>query len=77
MYHKDKISCECNVDKRQVISVEEQMEEYIKQNYISKLKIKAKRIKLIDDLKSEKYKSRTSQKMLQFAINLLDEILEE
>ena len=53
------------------------MEEDIRQNYISKLKIKAKKIKLIDDLKSEKYKSRTSQKMLQFAINLLDEILEE
>ncbi len=52
------------------------MEEDIKQNYISKLKIKAKRIKLTDNLKDEKHKSKTSQKMLHFAINLLNEIME-
>ena len=53
------------------------MEDDLKEKYVLKLKIKAKRIKLIDNLKDEKYKSRTSQKMLQFAINLLNEILEE
>ena len=53
------------------------MEDDLKDKYVLKLKIKAKRIKLIDYLKLEKYKSRTSQKMLQFAINVLDELLEE
>lgn len=52
------------------------MEEYIKENYVSKLKLKYLKLKLIDNLKLEKHKNEASQKTLQFAINLLNDILE-
>ena len=51
-------------------------EEDIKNLYVSKLIIRAKRMKLIDNLKDEKYRSKSSQQMLTYAIKLLNELLE-
>ena len=48
------------------------MEDNIKENYISKQKIKAKRIKLIDELKTSKNKTAT-----KYAIKILSELLGE
>ena len=51
------------------------MEEEIKENYISKLKIKSKRIKLIDDLALNNYGERTKT-AIKYAIQVLSELLE-
>lgn len=53
------------------------MKKDISLNYISKLKIKAKRMKLIDSLKLDKYKSKPSQKILEAEITLLNELLKD
>jgi len=51
-------------------------EENIKENYISKQKIKAKRIKLIDDLALNNYGERTKT-AIKYAIKILSELLGE
>lgn len=52
-------------------------ENLVKEKYVSKMKIKAKKIKLIDALEEKRYKGRTGRRLLIFGISLLSDLLEE
>lgn len=54
---------------------EERIKEYIKENYVSRLKIKSIRLKLIDSLKANDKEIKKTA--IKYAIKILNEILED